>query len=805
MADIKTVVLNNEETRVDLGRRNCHIRNMGSETIYASVQPGIIPDADGVLSVLAGAVDTLVNTDGHVYLKGTGKVQLVGSDFADGILGGLAGAGDIGAAVAAAVAKIVADAPEDFDTLKEISDWIESHSESAAAMNSEITALKTNKADKTEIPDASTFADNKVLNTLEQVNNPDLKSGIYSVEGVMLAFASQVLSRSTVLIVNKHRRNSGYGVQIGIPYDDGQQMGVYYRMANAGVWSDWISLADGGNADTVDDKHSKDFFQFHNLNGAETSVLTGLHNGLYFNNNWTNYPSDAEDNQGMVISINYSQDQDMLSGWTRRFFIEPHGKRTWVNQALLNTDNWLGWQLISDGGNADMLDGLHASDFIKREGTTDLIVVPYNFNTDGSVFSAIIKKNLSGKTDISGFYMKNTTNEIITLTIEGYSDYSVNLQIGYGTGNMVDMHISGIDREYFLNTNWGPSITKCSIGIPVGKTGYLVFSTANDIVVNITVTSLYSTDGYNVCTAASYAANAGTLSGLHVNEIASNPNLLINPDFRINQRGVTEAETGDWNAPHVVDRWRLTAAGLLAQTNGIKITDSGFTRKDEQETGNLTQLLPDELIAFINGKTCTLSAGASNGEIISKTFVYDISSNDYNTEVKGSDNKWGISFYHWVSYYSNRPCILAFTNDTSIIVNWVKLELGSVATPFVPPDPATELIKCQRYYCKSYPQDIAPQTPGAYDNELITGSFNESQFLQNWFPFPVTMCRVPTLRLISSNSGAIGKCIMIGGSIETDISALVVGTNGFVLAPTTGLTLGGEYVFQFDADAEIGG
>ena len=38
------------------------------------------------------------------------------------------------------VAEIVADAPSDFDTLKEMSDWIDSHEDSAAAMNSEIRA-----------------------------------------------------------------------------------------------------------------------------------------------------------------------------------------------------------------------------------------------------------------------------------------------------------------------------------------------------------------------------------------------------------------------------------------------------------------------------------------------------------------------------------------------------------------------------------------------------------------------------------------------------------------------------------------
>lgn len=57
------------------------------------------------------------------------------------------------------VAKIVADAPENFDTLKEISDWISGHENDASAMNSAIkdnksaiATLQTDKADKTEIP-----------------------------------------------------------------------------------------------------------------------------------------------------------------------------------------------------------------------------------------------------------------------------------------------------------------------------------------------------------------------------------------------------------------------------------------------------------------------------------------------------------------------------------------------------------------------------------------------------------------------------------------------------------------------------
>lgn len=48
------------------------------------------------------------------------------------------------------VAEIVADAPEDFDTLKEMSDWIASHEESAAAMNSAIQQNTTAIAGKVD-------------------------------------------------------------------------------------------------------------------------------------------------------------------------------------------------------------------------------------------------------------------------------------------------------------------------------------------------------------------------------------------------------------------------------------------------------------------------------------------------------------------------------------------------------------------------------------------------------------------------------------------------------------------------------
>lgn len=71
------------------------------------------------------------------------KKTIKANTDAIGILNGT-GDGSVDKKVADAVAKIVADAPDSYDTLKEISDWISSHETSASGMNS---AIQTNKTD----------------------------------------------------------------------------------------------------------------------------------------------------------------------------------------------------------------------------------------------------------------------------------------------------------------------------------------------------------------------------------------------------------------------------------------------------------------------------------------------------------------------------------------------------------------------------------------------------------------------------------------------------------------------------------
>lgn len=67
----------------------------------------------------------------------------------DSIINGT-GSGSVYSKIMLAIAEVVAEAPEDFDTLKEISDWISHHEDSAAAMNTAIQQNTTAIAGKVD-------------------------------------------------------------------------------------------------------------------------------------------------------------------------------------------------------------------------------------------------------------------------------------------------------------------------------------------------------------------------------------------------------------------------------------------------------------------------------------------------------------------------------------------------------------------------------------------------------------------------------------------------------------------------------
>ncbi len=180
-----------------------------------------------------------------------------------------------------------------------------------------------------------------------------------------------------------------------------------------------------------------------------------------------------------------------------------------------------------------------------------------------------------------------------------------------------------------------------------------------------------------------------------------NPNLLINPDFSINQRG--QSEYGSSSV--TVDMWR---------------TDTR-TRVEVLDSGNIRIIATDNhtdgwwaLFQFIDN--------------LNRTDIYTVS-------VKVVDIS-GDSWYIPTESDIRTPLVVGVNTITDNILfsdandrvglglnggntgdyvelEWIKLEPGKVATPFVTPNPALESIKCQRmlqYHTKGdiNPVDLRP-------------------------------------------------------------------------------------------------
>lgn len=178
-------------------------------------------------------------------------------------------------------------------------------------------------------------------------------------------------------------------------------------------------------------------------------------------------------------------------------------------------------------------------------------------------------------------------------------------------------------------------------------------------------------------------------------------NELDNPDFRVNQRGLAAYHSSGYT----VDRWKIVDATWCEPLSGggMKITAS---ENSSDIPARAVQVV--ENAAALAGKKRTISC-----EVLSTTAANSaIFLAMYNSDGKGTyKGKTGLSVgvnQHTVDIPADTTAIQVWLIGADTRVGdedgmytefaWAKLEVGNSATPFVPPDPATELLKCQRYF-----------------------------------------------------------------------------------------------------------
>ena len=218
---------------------------------------------------------------------------------------------------------------------------------------------------------------------------------------------------------------------------------------------------------------------------------------------------------------------------------------------------------------------------------------------------------------------------------------------------------------------------------------------------------------------------------LHDKDIAvdvANPNLLINPDFKINQRAVsgTFSDAGKY----FVDRWKLDSGTVTVHTNGTLTLN-----------GTMSQILEN---AAGTDVTASVSAGAAAYDDSTKTFT--------------------------------------ITGDGAVI-SWVKLERGGIATAFVPPDPAMEQMKCYRFFYRVGGKGIANPNDLSNSNRIAyhTGA---NAWVSAIFQFPVEMRVVPTAKITGTP-----WCFKELYSTKSDVAGelnMDLGTGVAITAETSG-------------------
>lgn len=233
----------------------------------------------------------------------------------------------------------------------------------------------------------------------------------------------------------------------------------------------------------------------------------------------------------------------------------------------------------------------------------------------------------------------------------------------------------------------------------------------------------------------------------------SNPNLLINGDFSVWQRGTSFSGLAK---QYTADRWsgyklnvsRVGGQGIANNTVSVVLPEaSGATA-----WACFAQIIED--CGYLRGKTVTLSFDikwvtrdptARPGWLRwqNANGVYT-GAEVYFGEMPTEVNKW-VRISHSVvvpdvaegvhlDLRIHANSVASPTIKAHFDIANVKLELGSVATPFIPDDPAINLAKCQRYYYR---------LSGPVAASCIVGNPFNIRYLE--LVFPTTMRTVPTM------------------------------------------------------------
>ena len=152
--------------------------------------------------------------------------------------------------------------------------------------------------------------------------------------------------------------------------------------------------------------------------------------------------------------------------------------------------------------------------------------------------------------------------------------------------------------------------------------------------------------------------------------------------------------------------------------------------------------------------------------------------------------------------YAGQTANVASTVNNSFAITGIQLEVGERATPFEHRSFGDELIRCQRYYEKSYDIDVAPGTANG-DGTFHWQSNGAGGSIAS-FParFTVRKRAAPTIVVYNPENGNSGSLRCDNGTNQSG-GSYNPGQTGFNFRTTLAATTDNRYVGHYTASAEL--
>ena len=180
------------------------------------------------------------------------------------------------------------------------------------------------------------------------------------------------------------------------------------------------------------------------------------------------------------------------------------------------------------------------------------------------------------------------------------------------------------------------------------------------------------------------------------------PNLLVNGDFKIWQRGEAITIQGNGGKAYTADMWeirnqRTSSAQMIHQkTDEGKGTGFGFPGLGSMR---IYQWLPIEEMRQYDGRYMT-RVWSVNKQVHSETFLLNLSASDGTIE----GDKWRAFYY------------LSNSDD---VLNYAALYPGKIAYSHFEEDDATALLRCQEWVYGLITEDYARLPLGHLSSDMI--------------------------------------------------------------------------------------